>query len=407
MNCRYCKTKLKYTFIDLGSAPPSNAYLKIDDLYKPEIYLPLKIKLCKKCWLVQTEDFIESNKLFTPNYAYFSSTSSSWLSHAKKYSKSIINRLKLDHKSFVIEIASNDGYLLKNFTELNIPCLGIEPTSSTAVIAQSMGIPVLKKFFCEKLAKKLASDSKKADLIIANNVYAHVPDICDFTKGIKSILKKNGVVTMEFPHLLCLLKKNQFDTIYHEHFSYLSLYTVSKIFKSFGLRIWHVEELNTHGGSLRVFGCHQKDYFTTKNSVNKILDKEIKYGMKKLETYLNFSNKVNDIKNNLLNFLIDQKNKGKKVIAYGAAAKGNTLLNFAGIKPDLLPFIFDASKSKQNKYMPGSHIPILPPDSLKKMNPDYILILPWNLAEEIKIVCSSLVDKNVKFLKAIPKLQII
>ena len=406
MNCRHCMTKLKHTFLDLGYAPPSNAYLSKKDLNYPEVYLPLKIKVCNQCWLVQTEDYIDAEKLFTSEYDYFSSTSKSWLLHAHDYSNKIIKDLGLDNMSYVIEVASNDGYLLKNFIEKNIPCLGIEPTLNTAKAAERLKIPVIKNFFGEILGKQLADEGKQADLIIGNNVYAHVPDINDFTKGLKAVLKPGGTITLEFPHLMCLIEKTQFDTIYHEHFSYLSLHTVSRIFSSVGLRVWQVEEISTHGGSLRVYGCHQDDKREVGQSVDKLLKEETNRGLLKLETYMNFTDRVNKIKDDLLSFLIQQKNSGNKVVAYGAAAKGNTLLNYAGVKSDLIPFVYDAAKSKQGKFMPGSHIPILSPEFLSKNNPDFLLILPWNIVDEVKLQNNFLIESRVKFVIAVPNLTI-
>ena len=407
MNCRHCFTKLKHTFLDLGFAPPSNAYLNLKNLNSPELYFPLKIKVCNKCWLVQTEDYTDAKKLFTNEYAYFSSISSSWLSHAKNYANKIINEHKLNNKSYVIEIASNDGYLLKNFIEANIPCLGIEPTKNTATVAENLGIPVVKKFFDETLGKKLARDKKKADLIIANNVYAHVPDINNFTRGLKAALKPNGIITLEFPHLMNLIEQTQFDTIYHEHFSYLSLYTVNRIFKVNGLRIWRVEKLKTHGGSLRVYGCHQNNKRITQRSVKNFLNEEFDKGVKKLKTYLNFNIRVDKIKYDLLSFLIKKKRSGKNVVAYGAAAKGNTLINYAGITTDLISSVYDSAKSKQGKFMPGSHIPILSSEDIHKARPDYVLILPWNIADEIKTQNISLSRTGTKFVTAVPKLKIL
>ena len=406
MNCRHCKTKLKHTFLDLGYAPPSNAYLSKKDLNHPEVYLPLKIKVCNQCWLVQTEDYVDPENLFTSEYDYFSSTSKSWLSHANDYSNKIIKDLRLDNMSYVIEIASNDGYLLKNFIKKKIPCLGIEPTTNTAKAAEKLKIPVIKKFFGEILGKQLADEGKQADLIIGNNVYAHVPNINDFTKGLKAVLKPGGTITLEFPHLMRLIEQTQFDTIYHEHFSYLSLHTVDRIFSSVGLRVWKVEEISTHGGSLRVYGCHQNDKREVSRSVDKLLRDEANCGLLRLETYMNFAGRVNKIKNDLLSFLIEQKNSGNKVVAYGAAAKGNTLLNYAGVKSDLIPFVYDAAKSKQGKFMPGSHIPILSPKLLLKTNPDFLLILPWNIAEEIRFQNNSLIESGVKFVIAVPNLTI-
>jgi len=395
MNCRHCKKLLSYTFVDLGFAPPSNAYLSEDDLTRPEIYYPLKIKVCDQCWLVQTEDYADADSLFTPDYAYFSSTSSSFLLHAKDFSSKIIKDLSLNEKSMVIEVASNDGYLLKNFLGANIPCLGIEPTKSTAEAAEKLNITVEKSFFTEALGKQLASEGKQADLIIGNNVYAHVPDINDFTKGLKNLLKPGGTITLEFPHLMNLIEQTQFDTIYHEHFSYLSLHTVSSIFSSFGLRIWNVEKLSTHGGSLRIYGCHENDKRKTNKTIEILLEEEITCKLQTLETYLNFQSKVNKIKDEFISFLINQKRNEKKVVAYGAAAKGNTLLNYSGIKPDLISAVFDASKSKQEKYMPGSHVPIKDPKKIKDLKPDCIIILPWNISEEIKNKIYSNFSKNI------------
>lgn len=407
MNCRHCGTFLKHIFIDLGCMPPSNAYLVKNNLKKSEISYPLKVFVCEQCWLVQTEDHTNAKELFNSKYAYFSSTSVSWLSHAKNYCDKMIRKFNLTNKSYVIEIASNDGYLLKNFLEADIPCLGIEPTNSTADAAEKIGIPVLRKFFSRELGQRLALDKKKADLIIGNNVYAHVPDINDFTLGLKKILKKNGTITLEFPHLMNLIKYKQFDTIYHEHFSYLSLYTVCVIFKKAGLRVFNVEELNTHGGSIRIFGCHFNDIRKTLNTVYLLLQKEKKRGLQKIQTYKNFQIQVEKIKNDLIKFLFKQKIKGKKVVAYGAAAKGNTLLNYCGIKENLLPIIFDAAKSKQGRYMPGSHIPIFPSKHIAKIKPDYVLILPWNISDEIKIQNAILKKNGTQFLVAIPRLKIL
>jgi C-methyltransferase C-terminal domain/Putative zinc binding domain/Methyltransferase domain len=407
MNCRHCGVPLSHTFLDLGSAPPSNAYLTNDDLSKPEKYYPLKIKVCQECWLVQTEDYANAGELFNSEYAYFSSISSGWLNHAKLYSDQIIERLDLNSDSFVVEVASNDGYLLKNFIAAHIPCLGIEPTASTAAAAEKLGIPVLKEFFGEALGKSLSNQGKKADLVIGNNVYAHVPDINDFTRGIKALLNSHGVVTLEFPHLMRMIEGSQFDTAYHEHFSYLSLYTVNQIFTAAGLRPWRVEELPTHGGSLRIYGCHVEDERETEASVSTMLIEEAKRNLQNLKAYLDFQSQADKIKNDLLTFLIEQKRAGKKVAAYGAAAKGNTLLNYGGVKPDLLPYVCDAAQAKQDKFMPGSHISIKHPDLIAAERPDYILILPWNIAEEIQQQYQSLKDSGVRFVTAVPKLTIL
>jgi len=406
MNCRHCDSPLEHTFLDLGFAPPSNAYLSEADLTKPEMYYPLKLKVCTQCWLVQTEDYTQADELFSPDYAYFSSTSSSWLAHAKSYAETMKARLGLNEKSFVIEVASNDGYLLKNFVEANIPCLGIEPTASTAAAAESLGIPVLREFFGEPLGRQLAEEGKQADLIAGNNVYAHVPDINDFTLGLKAALKLGGTITLEFPHLMRLIEHTQFDTVYHEHFSYLSLYTVSHIFEQAGLRVFDVEELSTHGGSLRVFGCHQNDPRATRESVNSMLAEETSRGLQVLATYQAFQSKADQVKDELLIFLLTQKREGKSVMAYGAAAKGNTLLNYAGVKPDLLPMVCDAAPAKQGKFMPGSHIPIFSPAELEHQCPDFLLILPWNIADEVKQQNAALALLGTKFVTAVPELII-
>ena len=406
MKCRHCGIPLEHTFLDLGFAPPSNAYLNASDLKRPELYFPLKIKVCDHCWLVQTEDYASADSLFTAEYAYLSSTSSSWLGHAERHSERMISELELTNKSFVMEIASNDGYLLKNFVAAGIPCLGIEPTDSTADEAEKIGVPVLREFFSEALGQQLAHEGKQADLIVGNNVYAHMPDINDFTKGLKALLKPGGTITLEFPHLMRLIEDVQFDTVYHEHFSYLSLHIVRQIFASCGLRVWHVEELPTHGGSLRVFGCHQDDLRETDPTVAKLLQEEAGRGLQHLQTYLDFQPLANKIKNDLLAFLIEQKAAGKSVAGYGAAAKGNTILNYAGVKPDLLSFVCDAAKAKQGKFMPGSHIPILDPAYLSQITPDFLLILPWNIAEEIRVQNTGLEKNGVKFVTAVPELKI-
>lgn len=407
MKCRHCQTTLQHMFLDLGFAPPSNAYVSATALSQAEMTLPLRVRVCHACWLVQTEDYASASTFFNEDYAYFSSASQSWLAHASAYANAMIGKLKLNSQSHVVELASNDGYLLKNFLALGIPCLGIEPTESTANAARALGIPVLGEFFGQSLAQRLATQGKQADLIAANNVYAHVPDINDFTRGIHALLKPQGIVTIEFPHLMQLLDQNQFDTIYHEHFSYLSLYTVQVIFAACDLRIFDVEQLQTHGGSLRVYGCHHDAAWPVLPAVQAILSDEAGRGMQSLAAYEGFQDKVNHIKNALVSFLIEQKRLGKKVVAYGAAAKGNTLLNYAGVRPDLLPLVCDAAQSKQGKYMPGSHIPILAPDQLKLSKPDIVLVLPWNIAQEVKQQHKDLVDQGVVFMAAIPQLRVL
>lgn len=407
MKCRHCSAPLEHTFLDLGFAPPSNAYLSSSDLAKPEKYYPLKVKVCEHCWLVQTEDYAQADELFSDDYAYFSSTSTGWLQHAAKYAVEMTRLFRLNSSSLVIEVASNDGYLLKNFVAAGIPCLGIEPTASTADAAEELGIPVLREFFGEQLGKRLADAGKQADLIAGNNVYAHVPDINDFTRGLKAALKPSGTITLEFPHLMRLIENTQFDTIYHEHFSYLSLRTVSRIFAACGLRVCDVDELPTHGGSLRVYGCHAQDERPTSSKVNAMLAEELSRGLHDLATYQQFQAKANRVKDDLLSFLIEQKRVGKKVGAYGAAAKGNTLLNYAGVKPDLLPFVYDAASAKQGKFMPGSHIPILPPSDLPDQRPDFLVILPWNIAAEVKQQNAHLSKLGTKFVTAVPRLEIV
>ena len=404
MRCRHCHSSSLHLFLDLGFAPPANAYLSEADLKKPENHFPLKVMVCDQCWLVQTEDFVGASELFSAEYAYFSSISTSWLEHAEHYAIQIIERLVLDESSLVIEVASNDGYLLKNFVAAGIPCLGIEPTASTAIAAESVGVPVLREFFSEALGEKLAREGRRADLIVGNNVYAHVPDINDFTKGLKAALKPNGTITLEFPHLMRLLEQTQFDTIYHEHYSYLSLYTVNVIFSSVGLRVWDVEKLATHGGSLRIYGCHSDDARAPTEAVQALLEEETQRGMQTLVPYTDFQPRVEKIKSELLEFLLQQKKAGKSVAAYGAAAKGNTLLNYAGVKPDLLPFVGDAAAAKQNKYMPGSHIPILSPAEIIKAKADYLVVLPWNIAKEVKSqLAQDLPD--TQFVIAVPDLK--
>jgi SAM-dependent methyltransferase len=381
--------------------------LTFDDLTKPEKYYPLKIKVCDQCWLVQTEDYTQADELFSSDYAYFSSTSTGWVAHAAKYAEKMTGQLELTKDSLVIEVASNDGYLLKNFVAAGIPCLGIEPTASTAAAAEKLGIPVMREFFGEQLGKQLAATGKQADLIVGNNVYAHVPDINDFTRGLKAALKPGGTITLEFPHFMRLIESTQFDTVYHEHFSYLSLYTVDRIFKAAGLRVWDIEELPTHGGSLRVYGCHAEEPRETTPAVRAMLAEEGRRGLQTLPTYQYFQAKADRVKDDLLAFLIEQKRAGKKVAAYGAAAKGNTLLNYAGVKPDLLPFVCDAAVAKQGKFMPGSHIPILAPAALDENRPEYLVILPWNIAAEVTQQNAPLAELGTKFVTAVPKLEIL
>ena len=406
MKCRHCANQLEHTFLDLGFAPPSNAYLNAEELSDPEVHYPLRVKVCDQCWLVQTEDYARREELFRADYAYFSSTSSGWLDHSARYVDMVVDRLSLGPDSFVIEVACNDGYLLKNVLAAGIPCLGIEPTASTAAAAEALGIPVSREFFGEALGRQLAGEGKQADLIAGNNVYAHVPDINDFTLGLAAALKPEGTVTLEFPHLMPMIEHTQFDTVYHEHFSYLSLTAVSSIFEAAGLRIWDVEELPTHGGSLRVFGCHSSASIATTDRVAAMLQREEQFGLTTLATYLAFQERADRVKDDFLTFLIEQKRAGRKVAAYGAAAKGNTLLNYGGVRPDLLPYVCDAAASKQGKFMPGSHIPIYAPQALWESRPDYVVILPWNIAPEVRTQLGELVDDGVLLVTAVPDFRI-
>lgn len=407
MKCRHCQSDLAHSFIDLGYAPPSNAYLTPAMLEQAEKYFPLRVMVCDQCWLVQTQDFAAAHELFDADYAYFSSTSVSWLKHAERYCEQMTNDLRLDKSSKVVEIASNDGYLLKNFVAQGIPCLGIEPTKSTAQAARQLGVPVFEEFFGEKLAHRLKDQGHAADLILGNNVYAHVPDINDFTRGMKVLLKPTGVITLEFPHLLNLIQQRQFDTIYHEHFSYLSLIAVQKIFASCDLKIWHVETLPTHGGSLRVFGCHNTDERQTSEALKELEAIEVAAGLNQLTTYQKLQSQAFEIKSQTLSFLLAAKESGKSVIAYGAAAKGNTLINYSGIKADLIDYVCDAAAAKQNKFMPGSHIPILDPSQIKVTKPDYILILPWNLKSEVIEQLSYAKEWGACFVTLIPSLEVL
>ena len=407
MKCRFCKNDVKLDFVNLGVMAPANSYVEKKNLNLDNKEYPLRVLVCEKCWLVQTRDFADKKEFFSKDYAYFSSNSSFWLNHAKNYADKIIKKEKLNRKSFVIEVASNDGYLLKNFVKKKIPCLGIEPAINAAKKAENLGILCEKFFLTHKSSNKIVKKYKKADLVIGNNVYAHVPDINDFTKSIEVLLKDEGVVTLEFPHLQNLIKYNQFDTIYHEHFSYLSLNTVQRIFEKNNLKIFKVEELNTHGGSLRIYGCKKKSKRTISSSVIKLSQKEIRFGLEKKETYIKFRKKVDKIKNNLLLLLKKIKKKNKVVVAYGAAAKGNTLLNFCSIKSNLVSAVIDIAPSKQNKYMPSSHIPIYHPDYLKSKKIDFLLILPWNIKDEIMRQNKFLIKSGTKIIIPIPDVKII
>lgn len=407
MKCRHCASDVTLPFIDLGSAPPSNAYLTEDALRGPERWYPLKVLVCTACWLVQTEDYAHSSELFSDDYAYFSSFSSTWLRHAGDYVDSMSKRFKLNGDSFVVEIASNDGYLLQYVRARGIPCLGIEPTASTARAAREKGIEVLEKFFSVEFAEELATAGRSADLIAANNVLAHVPDINDFVKGVSLLLKTTGVVTFEFPHLLNLVSDNQFDTIYHEHYSYLSLAAVTRILQGNGLTVFDVEEYSTHGGSLRVF-ARRADAGKREISENvaRIAAREIRAGIKTADFYTGFQSQAEGVKSEILRFLLNAQQSHKAVVAYGAAAKGNTLMNYAGIRSDLIQFVVDRNPAKQSKFMPGSRIPIVDENRLRKSKPDYVVILPWNLKSEISHQIAYVRDWGAKIVTAIPHLEI-
>jgi hypothetical protein len=384
MKCRFCGHELTYEFIDLGNAPPSNAFLTKEELNKPEVFYPLKLFVCGSCFLVQIDEYKKTEEIFNAGYAYFSSFSRSWLDHAKNYAEMMIERFNLDNAHQIIEVASNDGYLLQYFKEMGIPCLGIEPTKGTAKAAREKDIETIEAFFGTDLAKRLVKENRAADLLIGNNVLAHVPDLNYFVSGLRIALKPQGIITMEFPHLLRLIDNCQFDTIYHEHFSYFSLFTVKMVFEKHGLEIFDVEELPTHGGSLRIYAKHAENVSREiSTNVPNIISKELASGIDDPSYYQGFQRKVEQSKADLLEFLVAQKKAGRKVAAYGAAAKGNTLLNYCGIKKDLVNFVVDISPHKQGRHLPGSHIPIVSEEELRKHKPDYVLILPWNIEKEI------------------------
>lgn len=400
--CRFCGKELKHIFSDLNMAPIVNDYLSPERAKQPEMYFPLVTYVCDNCKLVQTIDFNSLDEIFTSDYAYFSSYSTSWLQHAKNYTDMITKRLNLDKNSHVMEVASNDGYLLQYFKEKNIPILGVEPCKSVAVEAIKKGINTLVDFFSAELAKTLP----KSDLICMANVMQHIPDINDFVEGIKIALKPDGTVTVEFPHLLNIIKENQFDTIYLEHYSYLSLMFAIKLFKAHGLKIFDVEELPTHGGSLRIYACHDNLQKAVSDNINKVLKKEYEYELDKIETYIKYNEKIKETKRKLLSLLIKLKNEGKSIAAYGASAKGNTLFNYCGISRDFIDYAVDLNPYKQNKYLPGSHIPIYAPEKLRETKPDYILITPWNIKEEILSQLDYTKEWGAKFIIAIPEAQI-
>lgn len=408
MNCRFCGNELSHEFIDLLESPLSNSFLTEKQLNQAESYFPLKLFVCDKCFLVQIDEYKNAKEIFNNEYIYFSSYSKSWLEHAKKYTEMMLDRFAYDKNSLVVEIASNDGYLLQYFNNKQIPVLGIEPTLNTAKVASDKGIETITEFFGVELAKNLAEQNKLADLLIGNNVLAHVPDINDFVGGLKIGLKPDGIVTMEFPHLVQLIENNQFDTIYHEHFSYLSLTTVKSVFEAHKLKLFDVEQVKTHGGSLRIFAKHSDDNTkpVSSNLLN-LLKKEEHIGLKDLSYYMGFQKKAQRAKDELLSFLKEQNDNNKLVVAYGAAAKGNTLLNYCGVKSDVIKFVVDASPYKQGKFLPGSHIPVVNENEIRKSKPDFVIILPWNIKQEIIEQLKYIKEWGGRFVIPISKLGIV
>jgi len=408
MKCRFCGADVDCVFVDLVNAPASNSLLSEANLNSPEIFYPLKVMICENCWLAQIEEYKKSDEIFSNDYVYYSSYSSTWVQHAKDYVEMISERLGLTSSSRVLEIASNDGYLLQFFVKKNIPCLGVEPSAGTAKAAQEKGVPSLVEFFGEKTAENIVVQYGRQNLVIGNNVLAHVPDINDFVAGLAIVLAEDGTITMEFPHLLRLIQEVQFDTIYHEHYSYLSLLTVQSIFAAHGLKVYDVEKLPTHGGSLRIYACHEKDeQFSISENVNDIIEEEKHAGLFSLSTYLNFQNQVNTLRDDFCRFLLEEKKNGKSVVAYGAAAKGDTFLNYCGIKgTDLISFVVDASPHKQGKYLPGSHIPIVNEDKIREEKPDFVLLLPWNIRSELVDQLRYIREWGGQFVVAVPQLEV-
>ena len=405
--CRFCAETLGVSVADLGMSPVSNDNIKPERLSAMEPFYPLHAYVCENCWLVQLEQFHAADELFSDEYAYFSSYSESWLDHAQRYSLKVIERFGINQGSLVVEIASNDGYLLKNFKEKGIPILGVEPCANVAKAAEEIGIPSLVKFFGVNTAEEMVADSVQADLLIGNNVLAHVPDLNDFVKGMKILLSPGGVITMEFPHLKKMMELNQFDTIYREHFSYFSLVTVERVFAEFGLVIFDVEEIPTHGGSLRIYARHDSD--TSKpvlEAVNNLRNAEIESGFKDISIYTRFAEQVKETKRKLLSFLIEVKRQGKTVVGYGAPAKGNTLLNYCGIRNDFIDYTVDLSPHKQGLFLPGTRLPIFSPERIGETKPDYVLILPWNLKHEVMTQMAHIRDWGGQFVVPIPELKI-
>jgi hypothetical protein len=406
-SCRFCNTELKHTFVDLGMSPLCESYVAVADLQKMEAFYPLHVYVCDNCFLVQLLEYVSASDIYS-EYAYFSSYSFSWLEHAKTYVNMITEKLALGPKSQVVEIASNDGYLLQYFVQKGIPVLGIEPAGNIAPAAEKKGVKTIVKFFGQQTARELVHEGVRADLLLGNNVLAHVPDINDFVKGMKILLSADSVITMEFPHLVQLMLENQFDTIYHEHFSYLSFTTVSKIFSDHGLFVFDVEKLPTHGGSLRIYGCHNGNTHRPLTSRAKaLLEEEKDFGIGRLETYTSFTEKVKKTKQRILSLLIELKNNGKSIVGYGAPGKGNTLLNYCGIRTDFIDWTVDRNHYKQGKFLPGTHIPIYPPEKIEETRPDYLFILPWNLKEEIMEQNRFIREWGGKFIVPIPEPKIL
>ena len=404
-SCRFCKTELRHTFADLGMSPLSNAFLTRERLSGMEPFYPLHAFVCEQCFLVQLEEFERPEHIFN-DYVYFSSYSATWVEHARRYVEHMTSRFHFGADSFVVEIASNDGYLLRHWKARNVPVLGIEPAINVASVAIAAGIPTLTDFFGRHCAQTLAAEGKCADLIVGNNVLAHVPDLNDFVAGLKILLKQDGIITMEFPHLLQLIEHSQFDTIYHEHFSYLSLLTTDRIFRHHGLQIFDVEELSTHGGSLRIYARHA-GHSPVENRVVEMQQEELAGGLNALDAYLAFAGKPIDVKCALLRFLIDAREAGNVVVGYGAPAKGNTLLNYCGIGPELLEYTVDLSPHKQGLFLPGTHIPVHAPERIAETRPDYVVVLPWNLIDEIRAQLGPVLHWGGKLVVPIPKVRIV
>lgn len=405
MKCRFCAAALTQEFLDLGTAPPSNAFLSRADLERPEAWFPLKLHVCSDCRLVQVDEVQAHDKLFAPDYVYFSSYSRSWIEHAERYVAQAVDRLSLGQSSLVVELASNDGYLLQFVAARGIPCLGIEPTHGTALEARRKGIETIERFFGLGLARELVGSHGAADLVVGNNVLAHVPDINDFVAGISALLSPQGTATLEFPHLLELVANRQFDTVYHEHFSYLSFHVVQRIFAAHGLRIWDVDTLSTHGGSLRVWACRDAAARPATSAVAAMLAREESAGMLAMDWYCGFQKVAEDTKDAFLAFLLEQKRAGKRVAAYGAAAKGNTLMNFAGVRRDLVQYVVDASPYKQGRFLPGSRIPVVGENQLREDRPDFVVVLPWNLWEEVSDQLGYVRTWGARLVRAIPVLE--